>query len=243
MISRLIDQLVQLRDTYGNIEVDVLSDHCYNATFDDVCIRIDEFGDVIAVVQEYDRQQMKYGKFNELIQNDAYMQFSQPEDPDGSKAIERWKAAGEPSRMKRKEIVTQSQLAPIDDLIRQRNEANELYSFSAEENTKLRNKLGTQTFKNTWYEGKHAMPTNHRLLVKSKQGKYFVGHAKKTEQGIDFHIEYELTLPVYTFHVASVYHDIDGCPSWAEAWRVIEFPEDQEKEPKHTSDDCKIRGI
>lgn len=74
MIDTLIDQLVKLRRTYGHIEVDLDSDGCFQATHSDVGIRIDEFGDVIAVIQSAYNKKTK--GFNQLMQNDSWLQFT-----------------------------------------------------------------------------------------------------------------------------------------------------------------------
>ena len=50
MIDDLLPQLKELRETYGNIELDVLFDGGFHATMRNVAVRIDEFGDPIAVI-------------------------------------------------------------------------------------------------------------------------------------------------------------------------------------------------
>ena len=102
MIDTLIDQLVKLRRTYGHIEVDIRADGLYQAIGQNVCIRIDEFGDVLAVIQSaYDKQQRG---FNQVDQNDSWLQLKGPNMSD-HEAKMKWKAAGMPSRMKPMEAV------------------------------------------------------------------------------------------------------------------------------------------
>ena len=105
MIDTLIDQLVKLRRTYGHIEVDLDSDGCFQATHSDVGIRIDEFGDVIAVIQSAYNKKTK--GFNQLMQNDSWLQFKGPNVGD-NEAKRLWAEAGKPSRMTSREIVEAS---------------------------------------------------------------------------------------------------------------------------------------
>lgn len=105
MIDTLIDQLVKLRRTYGHIEVDLDSDGCFQATHSDVGIRIDEFGDVIAVIQSAYNKKTK--GFNQLMQNDSWLQFKGPNVGD-NEAKRLWAEAGKPSRMTSREIIEAS---------------------------------------------------------------------------------------------------------------------------------------
>lgn len=105
MIDSLIDQLIKLRRTYGSIEVDLDADNCFHATYKDVGIRIDEFGDVIAVIQSAYNNKKK--EFNQLLQNDSWIQFKGPNVGD-NEAKRLWAEAGKPSRMAPREIVESS---------------------------------------------------------------------------------------------------------------------------------------
>ncbi len=141
-------------------------------------------------------------------------------------------------------LANKFQEQPSKEVIELRNqikEANSLYYTSAEENTKLRNKLSRLSFKTTWYDRDHyPMPVNRRLIVQGKDGKYYVGRTMKDTQGrTEFHIEYELT-PVNPKLIGSVVLEFLGMSSWAKQWKVIEFPEDDVPEPKKSAEDCKI---
>ena len=105
MIERLIDQLTKLRNTYGNIEVDISAEHAYRAVGENVCIRIDEFGDILAVIQ--DACNKKQRELNQVDQNDSWMQFKDPNMSE-KEAKDRWRDAGMPSRMKPIELVETS---------------------------------------------------------------------------------------------------------------------------------------
>ena len=105
MIDSLIDQLIKLRRTYGSIEVDLDADGCFQATHSDVGIRIDEFGDVLAVIQSAYNKKKK--GFNQLMQNDSWLQFKGPNVGD-NEAKRLWAEAGKPSRMASREIVEAS---------------------------------------------------------------------------------------------------------------------------------------
>lgn len=105
MIDSLIDQLIKLRRTYGSIEVDLDADNCFQAAHDQVGIRIDEFGDVIAVIQSAYNKKKK--GFNQLLQNDSWLQFKGPNVGD-NEAKRLWAEAGKPSRMTTRDIVETS---------------------------------------------------------------------------------------------------------------------------------------
>lgn len=105
MIDTLIEQLIKLRRTYGCIEVDLEADDCFQATHSDVGIRIDEFGDVLAVIQSVYNKKKK--GFNQLMQNDSWLQFKGPNVGD-NEAKRLWAEAGKPSRMTSREIVEAS---------------------------------------------------------------------------------------------------------------------------------------
>lgn len=96
MIDNLIDQMVKLRKAYGPIEVDFCDTECFGAIHDQVAIRIDEFGDVLAVLQSAYRKK-KY-RFNKVMQNDSWLQFKEPNTSD-KEAKRRWAEAGKPSKM------------------------------------------------------------------------------------------------------------------------------------------------
>jgi hypothetical protein len=96
MIDNLIDQMVKLRKAYGPIEVDFCDTQCFGALHDQVAIRIDEFGDVLAVLQSVYRKK-KY-KFNKVMQNDSWLQFKGPNTSD-KEAKRLWAEAGKPSKM------------------------------------------------------------------------------------------------------------------------------------------------
>lgn len=102
LIDKMIEQLQKLKETYGNIEVDMCDSHCYMATHDDICLRIDEFGDILAVIQSPYGKGRK-GKFNQIIQNDSWMQFKDVNMSE-KEAKANWMAAGKPSRMQWKDI-------------------------------------------------------------------------------------------------------------------------------------------
>ena len=130
----------------------------------------------------------------------------------------------------------------VEDLRKELREANALYYTSAEDNTKLRNKLSRLSFKTTWYERDHyPMPINRRLIVQGKDGKYYIGSTMKDTQGrTEFHIEYELTR-VNPKLIGSVVLEFLGMSSWANQWKVFEFPEDVVAEIKKSAEDCKMR--
>lgn len=130
----------------------------------------------------------------------------------------------------------------VEELRHQLKEANGLYYTSAEENTKLRNKLSTLSFKNTWYDrGHHPMPTNKKLLVQTKDGQYLIGVAKRDSSGkTEFSVSHELK-PVDPWRNDNTLTEFLGMSSWAKQWKVFEFPEDNVPEPKKSSEDCKMR--
>lgn len=130
----------------------------------------------------------------------------------------------------------------VEELRKELKDANALYYTSAEENTKLRNKLSRLSFKTTWYERDHyPMPLNTKLLVQTKDGNYLIGSAKRAPDGrIDFTVTYELT-PIDTRYKDYVLPEFVGMSSWAKQWKAFEFPEDDVPEPKKSADDCKIR--
>lgn len=129
----------------------------------------------------------------------------------------------------------------VEELRRQLKEANGLYYSVAEENTKLRNKLSSLSFKNTWYERDHyPIPLNKKLLVQAKDGRYLIGVAQRDSSGRTvFNISYELTTVHPNFN-DSVIMEFHGLSSWAKQWKVFEFPEDDVPEPKKSTEDCKI---
>ena len=129
----------------------------------------------------------------------------------------------------------------VEELRKQLKDANGLYYSVAEENTKLRNKLSSLSFKSTWYERDHyPMPLNKKLLVQSKDGRYLIGVAQRASDGkIEFNVSYELTTVHPNFN-GSVITEFLGMSSWAKQWRVIEFPEDDVPEPKKSAEDCKL---
>lgn len=130
----------------------------------------------------------------------------------------------------------------VEELRRQLKEANELYYTSAEENTKLRNKLSRLSFKNTWYDrDNYPMPTNKKLLVQSKDGRYLIGVAKQNSSGnTEFSVSHVLR-PVDPWSDSYTLSEFLGMSSWAKQWKAFEFPEDIEPEPKKSSEDCKMR--
>lgn len=141
-----------------------------------------------------------------------------------------------------KKFHTEERPKEVDILRKQLVDANRLYYSTAEENTKLRNKLSSLSFKDTWYEERigYLMPLDRRLIVLSKDGKYFVGRAMKDSQDrTEFHIDYELT-PVNPKLKGSVVLEFRGRETWVNRWKILELPEDQKPEPKKCDDDCKM---
>lgn len=130
----------------------------------------------------------------------------------------------------------------VEELRRQLKEANGLYYTSAEENTKLRNKLSSLSFNATWYDRDHyPMPTNKKLLVQAKDGRYLIGVAKRNSSGnTEFSVSHKLK-PVDPWCDDNTLTEFLGMSSWAKQWKVFEFPEDNVPEPKKSSEDCKMR--
>ena len=111
-ISKLIDDLTKLRRTYGDTEVDVCAEHMLMATQEGVPVRIDEFGDIIAVLcaattyKDVFRVHPSYPT-NFLMKDDSWIQYKEAGMSDAD-AMKAWKEAGCPSRMKHKDIVEDS---------------------------------------------------------------------------------------------------------------------------------------
>lgn len=112
MIDELIKTLTALRRTYGNIEVDVLHDNTYNAVQSGIPIRIDEFGDVIAVIATYSGNSKHSVETNELLQNDSWLKMKTDGESD-TEAIAKWNEAGQPSRMSHKDLVPDNDTRPL----------------------------------------------------------------------------------------------------------------------------------
>ena len=129
----------------------------------------------------------------------------------------------------------------VEELRKELKEANALYYTSAEENTKLRNKLSRLSFKTTWYDRDHyPLPTNKKLLVQAKDGQYLIGVAKRESSGkTEFSVSHELR-PVDPWHNDNMLSEFAGMSSWAKQWKVFEFPEDVVEEIKKSAEDCKI---
>ena len=130
----------------------------------------------------------------------------------------------------------------VEELRRQLKEANGLYYTSAEENTKLRNKLSSLSFNNTWYDRDHyPMPTNKKLLVQTKDGQYLIGVAQQDSSGMTvFSVSHELK-PVDPWRNDNTLSEFLGMSSWAKQWKVFEFPEDVVADIKKSTEDCKMR--
>lgn len=104
-IDELMDGLRKLRKTYGNIEVDASCNGAFCALHGGIPVRIDEFGDVVAVLQVFqgDNGSTVRG-LNELAQDDSWAQFKENGVSD-DEARKRWEDAGKPSRMRHMDLV------------------------------------------------------------------------------------------------------------------------------------------
>lgn len=229
-INQMIEQLTKLKEAYGNIEIDVLSSNCFYALQSDICLRIDEFGDILGVIKAYEGYTETRGKFNQVIQNDSWMQFKDVNMSE-KEAKQLWMEAGKPSRMQHKEIQeTSDKNDPfkdysVDRLKEELHSANLVMSGALENETKLNNKLSELSFKNTWYDREgYSMPLNKWLIVECKDKSYMVGKAHQVGGNVVFDITYELKKYDNSDGTGQAI-EMGGRPSWCNRWKVFEFPD------------------